>query len=226
MLSLGGQVLSNTGAARAAREMLLRPEWRVLEVGCAAGSRLLIFDQQVKFEATAAGVEPAAALARRAERSLRDAARPACALVGDPGALPFRDGAFDVAFCDDLLRFLDVRSAQAALREIARVLKPGANCLVWDLAPPDGRFAWWQRWWLRAYRRDGVRIASEKSLMALAERSGFDVAEAAGLRPWLWPPVARASMVARRLPEGWRREGANLVMEGRAEHEEHEGHEG
>lgn len=211
MLSVPGLILSNTGGYNVAKEMLVQADWRVLEVGCAAGSRLLLFDQQVKFrEHTSIGVEPVRALANRAGAVFHDAARPLTAIVADPGALPFRDEGFDVAFCDDLLRFLDVRGAQAALREIARVLKPGAMCLVWDLAPPDGRFSWWQRFWLRAYR-DGARISSEKSLMALAERSGFDVAEPARLRPWLYPPIARASVVAKKLPPGWRREGQNLV---------------
>ncbi len=211
MLSVPGQVLSGTGAHNVAREMLVQADWRVLDVGCAAGSRLLLFDQQIKFVThSAAGVEPVAALARRAERAFQDAARPLSAIVSDPAALPFRDEAFDVAFCADLLRFLDVRGAQAALREIARVLKPGANCLVWDLAPAEGKLAWWQRLWLRGYG-GGTRIASEKSLMSLAERSGFDIAEPARLRPWLYPPIARASLVAKRLPPGWRREGQNLV---------------
>ena len=211
MLSVPGQVLSGTGAYNVAREMLVQADWRVLDVGCAAGSRLLLFDQQIKFVTySAAGVEPVEALARRAESAFRDAGRPLSAMVSDPAALPFRDEAFDVAFCGDLLRFLDVRGAQAALREISRVLKPGANCLVWDLAPAEGRLAWWQRLWLREYSR-GTRIASEKSLMSLAERSGFDIAEPARLRPWLYPPIARASFVAKKLPPGWRREGQNLV---------------
>lgn len=211
LLSVPGLVLSNTGAYNVAKEMLVQADWRVLEVGCAAGSRLLLFDQQIKFrDHTAIGVEPVASLASRAEASFAAAARPLASVVSDPQALPFRDATIDVAFCDDLLRFLDVRAAQAALREIARVLKPGAMCLVWDLAPPEGRLGWWQRFWLRSYR-DGARIASDKSLMALAERSGFDVAEPAHLRPWLYPPIPRASIVAKKLPPGWVREGQNLV---------------
>ena len=211
MLSLPGQLLANTAAYNVAKEMLVQADWRVLEVGCAAGSRLLLFDQQIKFrEHSAAGVEPVASLARRAQRGFADAGRPLSAFVADPMALPFRDGAFDVAFCDDLLRFLEVRGAQTALREIARVLRPGGMCLIWDLAPPEGRLSRWQRFWLRGYG-DGARIASTKSLLALAERSGFDVADPAGLRPWLYPPVARASVVAKKLPPGWRREGANLI---------------
>lgn len=210
MLSLGGQALANTGVYNVAREMLLQADWRVLEVGCAAGSRLLLFDQQVRFrEHSAAGVEPSPALAARAQRAFTGAARPITAFAADPQALPFRDAAFDAAFCDDLVRFLDVRGAQAVLREIARVLKPGGACLIWDLAPPDGRLAWWQRFWLRSYA--GTRIAGDKSVLALAERSGFDVAEPARLRPWLYPPVPRMSVVAKRLPPGWHREGQNLV---------------
>jgi ubiquinone/menaquinone biosynthesis C-methylase UbiE len=211
LLSVPGLILSNTGAYNVAKEMLVQADWRVLEVGCAAGSRLLLFDQQIQFrEYTSVGVEPVPSIAARAQASFMSAARPLSAVIAEPQALPFRDESVDVAFCDDLLRFLDVRGAQAALREIARVLKPGAMCLVWDLAPPDGRFGWWQRVWLRAYG-DGTRISSDKSLMALAERSGFDVADPAHLRPWLYPPIPRASMVARKLPPGWHREGQNLV---------------
>jgi ubiquinone/menaquinone biosynthesis C-methylase UbiE len=210
-LSVAGQIVSNTAAYNVAKEMFVQADWRVLQVGAAAGSLLMLFDQQIRFrEYSAAGVEPVAALARRAERAFTEGGRPLSAIIADPMSLPFRDEAFDVAFCHDLLRFLDVRGAQAALREIARALKPGGMCLVWDLAPADGRFAWWQRLWLRGYR-DGTRIASEQSLMALAERSGFDVADPARLRPWFAPPVARASLVAKKLPPGWRREGQNLI---------------
>ena len=47
--------------------------------------------------------------------------------------------------------------------------------------------------------------------MALAERSGFDVADPARCARGLYPPIARASFVAKTLPPGWHREGQNLV---------------
>ena len=181
---------------------------RVLEVGFGAGTDHL---RLARRGARLAGVDLTPEnFVETSRRFAHDGRRPAIA-VADAESLPFRDGVFDVAFCTDLLRFLDVRAAQAALREAARVLRPGCLLLVWDLAPPEGKFAWWQRFWLRAYNREGVRIASQKNLMSLAERSGFSFTRPGDLRPWLWPPVPRASFVAAVLPPGWRREGNNLI---------------
>lgn len=207
--SLAGQMLANPPVYTLPREMLMQADHRVLEIGCGGGSRLLIFDQKLRFQQTSAvGVEPSRRLAARAERVFVEAARPLTCVLADPAALPFRDGVFDSAYCDDLLRFLDVRGAQATLREAARVLRPGALLLAWDLAPVAGRFRRWQRFWLRAYRG---RIASDKSLMSLAERSGFAYTRPAELRPFFWPPVPRASFIGGTLPPGWRREGENLI---------------
>jgi SAM-dependent methyltransferase len=192
--SVPGQMLSNMPVFNLPREMLMQADHRVLEIGCGAGSRLLVFDQRVKFRGvSAAGIEPSPRLAARAERAFVSGARPLTAILADPATLPFASGVFDMVFCDDLLRFLDVRGAQAVLREAARVLRPGAPLLAWDLAPASGKFGWWQRLWLRGY---GGRIAAEKSLMSLAERSGFDYTREARLRPFLWPPVPRASFIA------------------------------
>jgi SAM-dependent methyltransferase len=207
--SVPGQILLNTPVYSLPREMLMQADHRVLEIGSGGGGRLLIFDQKLRFQHTiVAGVEPSARLASRASRAFVDAARPLSSVLADPGALPFRDGLFDVAYCDDLLRFLDVRGAQAALREVSRVLRPGALLLAWDLAPAGGTFGWWQRLWLRRYPG---RIASETSLMSLAERSGFSYTRPANLRPFFWPPIPRVSFVAGTLPPGWRREGENLI---------------
>jgi SAM-dependent methyltransferase len=207
--SVPGQMLQNPPVYNLPREMLMQADHRVLEIGSGGGSRLLIFDQKLRFQHTAvAGVEPSRHLAERAGRAFAQASRPLTSLLADPAALPFADGVFDVAYCDDLLRFLDVRGAQSVLREAARVLRPGALLLAWDLAPAASKFRWWQRLWLRRYPG---RIASETSLMSLAERSGFAYTRPANLRPFFWPPIPRTSFIAGTLPPGWRREGENLI---------------
>jgi SAM-dependent methyltransferase len=206
--SVPGQMFLNPPIYSLPKEMLMQADERMLEIGCGAGSRILLFDNKVKFQVSAVGVEPSPRLAARAEREFIANARPATAMLADPAALPFRDGVFDVVYCDDLLRFLDVRGAQATLREASRVLRPGKLLLAWDLAPAQGRWKRWRQFWLRRYPG---RHANEKSLMALAERSGFDYTREANLRPFFWPPVPRASFIAGTLPPGWRREGQNLI---------------
>jgi SAM-dependent methyltransferase len=207
--SVPGQILLNPPVYNLPGEMLMQADHRVLEIGSGGGGRLLIFDQKLRFQHTVvAGVEPSRRLAARAGRAFTQASRPLSGLLADPTALPFARGVFDVAYCDDLLRFLDVRGAQAVLREAARVLRPGALLLAWDLAPAGGRLGWWQRMWLRRYPG---RIASEASLMSLAERSGFAYTRPASLRPFFWPPIPRVSFIAGTLPPGWRREGENLI---------------
>lgn len=209
--SVPGQVAANPHALRVHKEMLVHRDHRVLEIGCGGGSKLLLMDNAVKFQRhTAVGVEPVARLARRAGRAFASNARPISAVLADPAELPFREGVFDVAFCADTLRFLDVRGAQSLLREAARVLKPGAMLLAWDLAPPSGRLSWWQRWWLRGHPG---RLSTTKQWMSLAERSGFAFTQPADFRPWLLPPIPRSSFVAATLAPGWRYEDGMLIPE-------------
>jgi SAM-dependent methyltransferase len=49
--------------------------------------------------------------------------------VGDGSALPFADGAFDLAFSDQLLEHLHPDDARLHLQEVCRVLRPGGRYL-------------------------------------------------------------------------------------------------
>jgi SAM-dependent methyltransferase len=109
------------------------------------------------------GIDPSGAmldLARRAARGrLPEAVTGRLATVVAPAdSLPFEDASFDLAVSSFVLQLVDSRAA--ALREVRRVLRPGAT------------FAWvaWQRT-DRAYEPD--RIANE-----VLEAAGFDPPEA------------------------------------------------
>lgn len=58
------------------------------------------------------------------------------ALEADAAKLPFQDMAFDAAMCGFGVRNLE--SAEAGLRELARVVKPGGRVVVLDFFKPEG----------------------------------------------------------------------------------------
>ena len=93
---------------------------RLLDVGCGTGDLLRRLGG--RFECT--GCDPAEEMLQRART-----ANPAAELViGQAEALPFGDGAFDVALCIEVVRYLD--DPRPALRELARALRPEGLALV------------------------------------------------------------------------------------------------
>ena len=64
-------------------------------------------------------------------------------LVGQAERLPFPDGSFDALTFTYLLRY--VADPAATLRELARVLEPGAPIASLEFAVPPSRF--WRGWW-------------------------------------------------------------------------------
>lgn len=107
-----------------------RPE-SVLEVGAGTGAlarRLVARGLTV----TVTDLDPA--MANRARRRLPDSAE---VVVADVAALPFPDASFDLVLATlTVHHWPDVPAAAA---EVSRVLRPGGQALVWDLAKdPSG----------------------------------------------------------------------------------------
>lgn len=106
--------------------LALRPGQRVLDLGCGTGwaTRLLA---EAAPGVQAIGVDVSPRMVARSEEltSLRIRARYECCAFE---ALGFRDASFDLAFSMEALYYaLDL---SGALRELARVLKPGAEAHV------------------------------------------------------------------------------------------------
>lgn len=73
---------------------------------------------------------------------------------GQAEQLPFPDASFDALTFTYLLRYVD--DPAATMRELGRVLKPGAPIASLEFAVPGNRF-WWAWWWL--YTRAVLPVA-------------------------------------------------------------------
>jgi SAM-dependent methyltransferase len=110
---------------------------RAIDVGCGTGrwtARL-----------SAIGVDASAAMVAVAAR--KDGLRGRLA-VGDAAALPVAGGWADVVLC--ALTFGHIRDQAGAMREFARVLRPGGNLILSDFHPAAAA-----RGWRRTFRRAG-----------------------------------------------------------------------
>ena len=98
---------------------------RLLEVGCGAGTDLAYLARRFQH---VVGVDLAEAGARLAGGALHHWQVKGTTLVADGEALPFADGAFDLAYSFGVLHHTD--DPAQALREIRRVLRPGGRVVV------------------------------------------------------------------------------------------------
>ncbi|HEX5541767.1 MAG TPA: demethylmenaquinone methyltransferase [Micromonospora sp.] len=116
---------------RATREALdLRPGERVLDVGAGTG---VSTQELARSGAYAVGVDLSLGMLRAGHR-----VRPEVPLLaGDALRLPFPDAAFDAVTISFALR--NVVDTEAALREFARVTRPGGRLVVCELSHPTNR---------------------------------------------------------------------------------------
>jgi demethylmenaquinone methyltransferase/2-methoxy-6-polyprenyl-1,4-benzoquinol methylase len=118
----------------------LRPGQRVLDVATGTGDLALLIAARHP-AVTVVGLDPSSGMLgvarERIERSGRSARIGLEA--GDAEALPFEDASFDAATMAFGIR--NVRDRPRALRELARVLRPGGRVAILELGEPRGRIA-------------------------------------------------------------------------------------
>lgn len=83
-------------------------------------------------------------------------------VVGDAAALPFDDGSFDLVYSRFLLEYL--RDPGLAVREMARVCRPGGRILLQDL---DGQLLW-------HYPEDAELERQVTATLGVLASTGFD----------------------------------------------------
>jgi demethylmenaquinone methyltransferase / 2-methoxy-6-polyprenyl-1,4-benzoquinol methylase len=129
------------------REMVAHVEMAhpsaILDVATGTAGVALALARRTRAQIT--GLDITEAMLRRGQvRVARNcAANRICLVVGQAERLPFGDNSFDALTFTYLLRY--VRDPAATLRELTRVLKPGAQIASLEFSVPPERF--WRFWW-------------------------------------------------------------------------------
>jgi ubiquinone/menaquinone biosynthesis C-methylase UbiE len=161
------------GARRPRGELLdragLRPGARVLEIGCGTGTVLLAATRRCPgVEAT--GLDPDPAALRRARRKATRAGQALRLDQGFAADLPYPDGGFDRVLSSFMLHHLRPADLPTALAEVRRVLAPGGELHVVDVAGAHhahGPLRWLSR------RGPRVQHTPPDRVLALLGEAGF-----------------------------------------------------
>ncbi|MBI3399951.1 MAG: methyltransferase domain-containing protein [Acidobacteria bacterium] len=155
---------------------------RLVQVGCAHGGRLAAVAGKVGLSGRAVLVAPDEASAARARKAASDAGVLVEIETGPPTRLPVEDAAFDLAVVDEtggLLGTMRPEDRVVAVRELARVLRPGGRVVVIGAAPRGGLGA------LLTRAHSGPPFAASGQATLALEADGFKSARMLAAREGL-----------------------------------------
>jgi ubiquinone/menaquinone biosynthesis C-methylase UbiE len=159
----------------AARAMLLeqaavRPGYRVLDIGCGTGTFMVQIKRRNP-DVEVVGLDPDPKALARADRKAQRAALSIQLDRGFADQLPYADGSFDRVFSSFMLHHLETEAKEATLREVRRVLRPGARLHLLDFATSDAHSPRRLFRWLHAGPR--MRDNSDERILSLMRQAGL-----------------------------------------------------
>jgi SAM-dependent methyltransferase len=173
----------------------LRAGQRVLEIGCGTGN-LTILAKQLHPQVEMAGLDPDPKALARARRKAERAGVELQWNLGFADQLPYEDGALDRVLSSLMLHHLSTDAKRAALREVARVLRPGGSLHVLDFggshAASDGLLA------RLFHSRGDLRDNLEGRIPGLMREAGLSEPSELASRPTLFGRVGYWRAGARR----------------------------
>lgn len=137
------------GRERILRQMTVRlapvrPEDRVLEVGCGTGTLSLAAWKQAGSSGKVYGIDVAPEMIAVARRKATRAGAEVDFQVGSMDHLPFPDDQFDVGLCSFMIFHVPEAVRRRGVAEIRRVLRPGGHLLIVDsIRPPRPSLIGW-----------------------------------------------------------------------------------
>jgi ubiquinone/menaquinone biosynthesis C-methylase UbiE len=194
---------------------------RVLDVGCGSGAVTRDIARRVGSRGVAIGIDPSPALLTVARELAMEAGLGDRLQFREGNALrlPFPDRSFDAVVCVTVLSHIP--GGEAAIPELARVLRPGGRLGVFDLDTDMTTFTHPDR----ALTRRIVAVASDatavngwlaRHLPALFQRAGIVDIRTRGFFPLETDPQSFYASLAHRCVEVAIKAGAITDLEGRA----------
>ena len=193
--------LVNGPVLRLPEDLSLDGSERLLDLGTGRGALLRQFDGQLAFKRDPVGLDFSRPMLELAATDEARSGRPSELVQGSAARLPFADASFQLVLCGHLMKHLDDDGLRDLLDETYRVLSPGGLAVLWDFAPTGRRLLDAFNMLLVTSHVKEPYLRSTATLMRFAREAGFPFVTDALLRPFIVPPIPRASVLIGRPPE-------------------------
>lgn len=124
----------------------LRPDDRILDIGCGTGSLTLLLAERLGEQGEAVGIDAAPHMIEIARRKAARRGVAASFSVGVAERLDFESASFDGVVNSMFTHHIDTELKRLAFAEMFRVLRPGGFLLTADIDRPSTIFAWFGGW--------------------------------------------------------------------------------